>query len=558
MKAAPRSKTTRRTARKTTPRRRATTARPTVRKAATRKAPPRKAATRPERRLPASPVRMATGERRRPAVPAAPTRAVRVAQPDLTLVNLNMLYIRYAEAVERERHLPLGPLYLTAALERAGFKVDFRDYQFGEAADPFDLDSIVEFCTDPGPILGLSCMANLLPFTILAAQRLKQRYPDRTIVLGGVGAKGVERLVMRRFPWIDLVAHGEGELAGVELVRALRHGGDLSRVPGLFRRDADGRVVENPQGPRIAELDQIGRPAYHHVDLTKYDAYGMVTSRGCPYPCTFCSVAPVWGRVSTYRSAQDVVAEMRELHEAAGVDLFLFQDEFFVASKARVLEFCDELRRSGLKVRWKAFGRVNLTDRETMQAMARGGCLEIRYGIESGSAKILEQTRKGFTPDDSVQVVSEATTLFPRVDSFFIWGFPFETMADFHETVFQMLSFRLMGSRILPSLLCLLPQTEVYQALDPAVPLEFCEELLPEYMITGHETLGVGVVDTGGKHAGIFDFIRRHPDVFPGFFLPDVAGNIRPKFRVLQEHGFYRSANRLRGESDSCGAHSPK
>jgi anaerobic magnesium-protoporphyrin IX monomethyl ester cyclase len=416
----------------------------------------------------------------------------------------------------------------------------------------------VEFCDDPGPILGLSCMANLLPFTILAAERLKQRYPDRTIVLGGVGAKGVERLVMERFPWIDLVAHGEGELAGVDLVRALRNGGDVARVPGLFRRDADGRVVENPQGPRVAELDRVGRPAYHHVDLSKYDAYGMVTSRGCPYPCTFCSVAPVWGRVSTYRSARDVVAEMRELHDAAGVDLFLFQDEFFVASKARVLEFCDELRRSGLKVRWKAFGRVNLTDRETMQAMAKSGCLEIRYGIESGSAKILEQTKKGFTPDDSVQVISEATTLFPRVDSFFIWGFPFETMADFHETVFQMLSFRLMGSRILPSLLCLLPQTEVYRSLDPAVPLEFCEELLPEYMITGHETLGVGVVDTGGKHAAIFDFIRRHPDVFPGFFLPDVAGNIRPKFRVLQEHGFYRSANRLLGESDSCGAHSPK
>jgi len=501
---------------------------------------------------------MATGdELRRPVAPAAPARAVRTANPDLTLVNLNMLYIRYAEAVERERHLPLGPLYLTTALERAGFKVDFRDYQFCEASDPFDLASMVEFCADPGPVLGLSCMANLLPFTILAARELKQRYPDRTIVLGGVGAKGVERLVLERFPWIDLVAHGEGERAGVDLLRALRNGGDLARVPGVFRRDAAGLVVENPPAPRILELDDIGRPAYHHVDLTRYDAYGMITSRGCPYPCTFCSVAPVWGRSPTYRSPQDVVAEMRELHEAVGVDLFLFQDEFFVASKPRVLAFCEELRRSGLKVRWKAFGRVNLTDTETMRAMARTGCIEIRYGVESGSAKILERTRKGFGPEDSVRVVTEATTLFPRVDSFFIWGFPFETMADFHETVFQMLSFRLVGSRILPSLLCLLPQTEVYQSLEPEIPLEFCPALLPEYMITGHETLGIGVVDTGGKHAPIFDFIRRHPDVFPGFFLPDVEGNIRPKFRILQEHGFYRSANRLLGESDSCGAHSP-
>ncbi|MDI7266864.1 MAG: hypothetical protein QME96_02585 [Myxococcota bacterium] len=121
-----------------------------------------------------------------------------------------------------------------------------------------------------------------------------------------------------------------------------------------------------------------------------------------------------------------------------------------------------------------------------------------------------------------------------------------------------MLSFRLMGSRVLPSLLCLLPQTDVYRDLDPAVPIEFCPELMPEYMITGHETLGAGVVDTTGKHSDIFGFVREHPDVFPGFFLSDVLGNIRPKFKVLLPHGFYRTTNRLLGESDSCGAHSPK
>jgi anaerobic magnesium-protoporphyrin IX monomethyl ester cyclase len=506
-----------------------------------------------KRRAAARPPSRRAASRQRP-----PPTAAKARQPDLTLVNLNMLYIRYAENVERERHLPLGPLYLTTALERAGFVVDFRDYQVSDAPDPFELDALVEFCHDPAPVLGLSCMANLLPFTILAAQRLKQRFPDRTLVLGGVGAKGVERLVLERFPWIDLIAHGEAERSGPALLSALRNGGSLEAVPGIFRRAPDGRIVEQPPPPRIEDVDGVGRPAYHHVDLARYDAYGMVTSRGCPYPCTFCSVAPVWGRAPTYRSARDVVAEMRELHDRAGVDLFLFQDEFFVASKPRVLEFCDVLRQSGLKVRWKAFGRVNLTDREMMEAMARTGCLEIRYGIESGSRRILELTKKGFTPEESIAVISEATTLFPRVDSFFIWGFPFETMAEFHESVFQMVSFRLMGSRILPSLLCLLPQTEVYRNLDPRTELQFCRELMPEYMITGHETLGPGVVDTGGKHGAIFDFVRRHPDVFPGFFLPDVETNIRPKFQVLQAHGFYRTTNRLLGESDSCGAHSPR
>jgi hypothetical protein len=97
---------------------------------------------------------------------------------DVTLVNLNMLLIRYGEEAERELHVPLGCLYLTRALEDAGFYVDFRDYQTSDIEDPFHMDSFLTFVEDSAPIVGLSCMANLLPFTILAAQALKSRYPD--------------------------------------------------------------------------------------------------------------------------------------------------------------------------------------------------------------------------------------------------------------------------------------------------------------------------------------------------------------------------------------------
>lgn len=95
---------------------------------------------------------------------------------DLTLVNLNLLFMRYGEQVERERHVPLGCLYLTRALEAAGFAVDFRDYQLCESSDPFDLETFLSFAADPAPVIGLSCMANLLPFTLLAAEALKARY----------------------------------------------------------------------------------------------------------------------------------------------------------------------------------------------------------------------------------------------------------------------------------------------------------------------------------------------------------------------------------------------
>ena len=372
---------------------------------------------------------------------------------DITLLNLNLLFVRYADGrTEREKHVPLGPLYLAAALERAGFGVDFRDYQLCASRDPFRPEAINAFLEGSAPILGASCMANLLPFALLALRDFKARHPEKTVVLGGVGSKCVEREILARCPWVDVIARSEGEISGPLLIRAIKERLPLEAVPGIsFMRG--GRYVETPRAPRVADLDALPPPAYHHIHLRDYEGYGMITSRGCPYPCTFCSVAPVWDRETYSRSAASVIGEMKQLHEEHGVGLFLFQDEFFVSGKRRVMEFCRELARSGLKVKWKAFGRVNLTDEETMRAMAETGCCEIRYGIESGSDAILERTRKGFRAQDAVAVVSKAVEIFDRTDCFYIWGFPFETMADFNQTVFQMVAFRALGARILPSLL---------------------------------------------------------------------------------------------------------
>jgi hypothetical protein len=233
---------------------------------------------------------------------------------------------------------------------------------------------------------------------------------------------------------------------------------------------------------------------------------------------------------------------------------------------------------------------------------------------------VLARTRKGFTAAEAVEVVTKAVGIFDRTDCFYIWGFPFETMEDFHQSVFQMVSFRAMGARILPSLLCLLPQTEIYRdilaseensgtglqlesslgtrfdlssvpqgadgtlsgaencrgnpdgGLAPAgrpVPefssgsprrkrLEFCPELFPEYMITGHEVLRGARCQAPPEHLRIFDFIRENPGIFPGFFHYDLAGNVLPKLRVLQEFGFYGQDRAEVSDTDSCGAHSPK
>jgi radical SAM superfamily enzyme YgiQ (UPF0313 family) len=476
---------------------------------------------------------------------------------DITILNLNMLYVRYFDSVERERHLPLGPLYVTTALERAGFSVDFRDYQMHEAEELFAADEVVRFLADPAPVVGFSCMANLLPFTLLAMREFKRRYPDRTLVLAGVGAKAVEEQILTRFPWVDIIVRGEAERSAPPLLGVLTHGGALTDVPGIsFRRE--GRVVHTERPPRIADLDSIAPPAYHHIDLERYTGFGVITSRGCPYPCTFCSVAPIWDLKSYHRSAEAVVAEMRLLHERGGAQLILFQDEFFVPGRDRVLHFCEALERSGLSVMWKAFGRINLTNLEMMHAMVRTGCVEIRFGVESGADRVLERTRKGFTSVETIDVVRQACDIFRRVDLFYVWGFPFETMEDFYASVFQMVSFRMMGARILPSLLCLLPQTEIYRSEVRPQDLEFAPDLFPEYMVTGHEVSRLAHVEIRPEHAAVFAFVCEHPDIFPGFFHVGLEANVRPKLRVLQEFGFYPASAAELESMESCGAHSPR
>jgi anaerobic magnesium-protoporphyrin IX monomethyl ester cyclase len=475
----------------------------------------------------------------------------------ITLVNLNMLFLRYGETVERERHVPLGPLYLTRALEDAGFEVDFRDYQMVESDDPFDLGVFLDFLRDPAPVIGLSCMANLLPFTVLALRALRNAYPDRTLVLGGVGSKAVEEKLLARFPWIDAIARGEGERTGPDLLRALRADGDLASVPGVsFRRN--GGVVHTPDRERIENLDAIPFPAFGAIDLKRYAGYGMMTSRGCPYPCTFCSVAPVWSLKSYSRSPRNIVDEMEHLHRKAGVDLFLFQDEFFVSGKRQVLEFCRELRSRRLPVEWKAFGRVNLVDEETMRAMAGCGCLELRFGIESGSDRVLARIQKGFSAAEALDVVPKAIPIFPRVDAFYVWGFPFESMEDFQQSLFQMVSFRMMGARILPSLLSLLPQTEIYREWAGRAPLEFCPHLFPEFVFTGHEVYRGGRIELPDRHREYFDLILENPDIFPGFYHIDLAGNVLPKLDLLRKFGFYPDPRPAPEGAESCGAHSPR
>ena len=462
---------------------------------------------------------------------------------DITLVNMNLLYVVYGDRVDRELHVPLGLLYLVSVLEEGGYRVDLRDYQRATGQDLFDIQYTLAFLEDSAPIVGFSCMANLLPYTLLVAQALKARHPEKTVILGGTGPTAVERDILYKLDGVDVIVRGEGERTILDLMGALAAGRDLGTVAGIsYRRN--GSVLENASRPRVADLDALPWPAYHRLDMHAYQGYGVVTSRGCPYRCTFCSVAPIWENQAVLRGVQSVVEEMRHLFEACGVSMFLLQDEYFCSDKARMLRFCSALKSAKLPVHWKCFTRVNLVDEEMLRAMADAGCVHVRYGVESGSDAVLGRVAKGFTARQASEAIALSARIFPEVDAFFIWGFPFETMADFFKSVFQMVLFRSWGVRVLPCLLSFLPQTTIHQdylAGKTRGELDFRPDLTPEYVVTGHEVTAAGHITIPGERQRLFDFIGAHPDLFPGFLQWEPETNVQPKLQVLRDLGFYSS-----------------
>ena len=461
---------------------------------------------------------------------------------DITLVNMNLLHIVYADRVDRELHVPLGLLYLVSVLEQRGYRVDLRDYQLMPEAHLFDVEHTLAFLEGSASIVGFSCMANLLPYTLLVARALKARHPEKTVVLGGTGPTAVERAILEKLDGVDVIVRGEGERTIVDLMDVLIAGQDLGSVTGISYRGLT-LPVENPSRPRIDDLDNLPWPAYHRLDMAAYQGFGVVTSRGCPYRCAFCSVAPIWEHQAVLRSAQGVVAEMAHLFETYGVTMFLLQDEYFVSNKARMQAFCTALESTGLRVYWKCFTRINLVDEEMLRTMAKAGCVHVRYGVESGSDAVLHQIAKGFTARQASGVIALSARIFPEVDAFFIWGFPFESMADFYKSAFQMVLFRSWGVRVLPCLLSFLPQTAIYrgyQAGKYGGKLQFRPDLTPEYVVTGHETSAAGRIIISPEQKPLFDFIARYPDLFPGFLQWEPETNVEPKLQVLCDLGFYQ------------------
>ncbi|MCK6504351.1 B12-binding domain-containing radical SAM protein [Myxococcota bacterium] len=327
---------------------------------------------------------------------------------------------------------PLGLAYVAAALRQAGIEVELLDaYVLGWSWARFQ----AHLARLRPEVLGLSAMT---PVSDIAARAVALARPHvGRIVLGGPHPTAVGAAVFDQMPGLDAAVEGEGEDAAVALVRWWAEGerGDPPpgvRVPGrLFREGVPRARVETLAWPA---RDLLPNQAYRYLFATRPGLATVITSRGCPFRCSFCDKS-VSGSRWRARPAEDVVDELAHVVRDLGVRFVNVYDDNFTLSKRRVAAICEEILRRDLRVEWKCEGRVDGVDRELLSLMRRAGCTMVAYGVESGNPDTLALLRKDVTVDQARRAFADTRAAGLRSLAYVILGAPGEDGAAVQRTV---------------------------------------------------------------------------------------------------------------------------
>ncbi|KOT30536.1 radical SAM protein [Streptomyces caelestis] len=325
-------------------------------------------------------------------------------------------------------HLGLG--YIHTALKSAGFH---NVIQVDTPALGLDSEGLRKLLADFGPdLVGVSTTTPGLPGAIEACEAA--RSTGAKVILGGPHTEvyAQENLV---HDCIDYIGVGEGITIMPELAEAMERGEDPEGIRGLVTRKHDGGAAP------MVNLEEVGWPERSGLPMDSYYSImaprpfaTMISSRGCPFKCSFCFKQAV-DKKSMYRSPEDVVGEMTELKERWGVKEIMFYDDVFTLHRGRVREICALIKERGLKVRWEAPTRVDLVPEPLLEAMAGAGCVRLRFGIEHGDTEILERMRKESNIEKIEKAVTSAHEAGIKGFGYFIVGWLGETREQFRKTV---------------------------------------------------------------------------------------------------------------------------
>ncbi|MCK6505984.1 B12-binding domain-containing radical SAM protein [Myxococcota bacterium] len=326
-----------------------------------------------------------------------------------------VLFIKYHEAADQQplskkaaEKLGIFPSLALAGLaawvRQHGFPVGLIDLHVENLMPADAADRVRDFRPD---IVALTSKTLGWPAVIEIAQMVRQAAPRARVVVGGPHMSIYPKESMS-WDCFDLAVVGDGEETFLDLCERLESGSDWDDVPGTVVRRSDGEVVQNPARPLPKDIDRYPMPAwdllpvsdYHCLTLLKPFAT-MVTTRGCPWHCGYCS--QVYSEKLRFRDVGLVVDEMEFLERKYGVREIVFFDETFTIGKRRMLKFSEEVQRRGLKVKFNIRARVDTVDRDVVRALKKAGLRSIHMGVEAGTDRVLKIMNKQITREQTEQ-----------------------------------------------------------------------------------------------------------------------------------------------------------
>ena len=330
---------------------------------------------------------------------------------------------------------PLGLAYL-ASMARDQHEVKILD----SLAENLSFEEVGKIIKQYDPdIVGITATTSMIPDAYKVAKMVKKNNENAIVIMGGPHVTFTPDRTIKECPCVDFVIRGEGEETFKELVEAIDKGRNTKNILGLTV-NLGGKIKNNFSRPLIRDVDNIPIPSYDLLPMDKYRIEGVkfgtvMTSRGCPFECAFCSSSLQFGKRWRGHSDSRVLTELKILREEYGRREIEFLDDTFTLNRPRAIRISKDIKKEGLDITWTASSRVDLFTNDIARALKYGGCHTVYFGIESGSQKTLNFIGKRITPEQSLTAVKKAKKIKLHALGAFIIGFPEECRNDIKKTI---------------------------------------------------------------------------------------------------------------------------
>lgn len=362
------------------------------------------------------------------------------AQRVLLIVPPGTIEESYGRLSAAAGELPmLGLAYIAAALRDQGHEVKIIDYE----VNAWPISRVEGDIRDFAPhVVGMTAYITNMKRCARVAGIAKTVSPEIVTILGGPQVSIFPEEAFHSED-IDLVVLSEGEIVIRNVMNVLGDEEALRAVKGIWFRAKNGEIVRNEREGLPDDLDIYPPPALDLFEMQKYwppaHIHGkkvahLLTSRGCPFKCTFCETKLTFGRTFRYNSTERVLAEIQMLIDD-GYDSFQFYDDIFTINKKRVIELCEGIIARGWNIKWMCFTRTNCLSDDMLEAMKRSGCYLIVFGAETGNDDLLKLIKKDLTVAKNFEGIAMARKHGIKTMSSFMLGLPQETREHTLKTI---------------------------------------------------------------------------------------------------------------------------